>query len=48
LMKCSRRIRPIVSTPLTARSESKRTAHQANLQGVNFARRSPDSKLHAE
>jgi hypothetical protein len=38
-MKCSRRIRPIVSTvsiPPTARLESKRAAHQANVQGVNF------------
>src|SRR5215217_2178697 len=42
LRKCSRRIRPIVSTvsiPPTARFESKRAAHQPNLQG---------SKLHAE
>ena len=46
LMKCSRRIRPIVSTvsiPPTARLESKRAAHQANLKGVNFGRRSPRS-----
>src|SRR4051812_26546772 len=46
LRKCSRRIRPIVSTvsiPPTARSESKRAAQQANLQGVNFGRRSPGS-----
>src|ERR1700688_2146036 len=47
LMKCSRRIRPIVSTvsipPLTARFESKRAAQQVNLQGVNFGRRSPGS-----
>jgi hypothetical protein len=46
LMKCSRRIRPIVSTvsiPPTARFESKRAAQQARLQGVNFGRRSPSS-----
>jgi hypothetical protein len=46
LIKCSRRIRPIVSTvsiPPHRSLESKRAAHQANLQGVNFGRRSPDS-----
>src|SRR5262249_52789861 len=46
LIKCSRRIRPIVSTvsiPPHRSLESERAAHQANLQGVNFGRRSPDS-----
>ena len=39
-------IRPIVSTvsiPPPLAFESKRAAHQANLQGVNFGRRSPSS-----
>src|SRR5262249_41542150 len=39
LIKCSRRIRPIVSTvsiPPHRSLESERAAHQANLQGVNF------------
>jgi integrase-like protein len=43
---CARRIRPIVSTvsiPPHRSLESERAAHQANLQGVNFGRRSPDS-----
>src|SRR5215468_5408987 len=46
LRKCSRRIRPIVSTvsiPHPPASNRKRAAHQANLQGVNFGRRSPGS-----
>jgi hypothetical protein len=47
LIKCPRRIRPIVFTisipPLAARFESQRAAHQSNLQGVNFGRRSPGS-----
>jgi MFS family permease len=46
LIKRSRRIWPIVSTvsiPPHCSLESERAAHQANLQGVNFGRRSPDS-----
>jgi hypothetical protein len=46
LIKCSRRIRPIVSTVSIRprRSlESRREAHQAKLQGVNFGCRSPGS-----
>jgi len=38
LRKCSRRIRPIVSTvsiPFTACFESKRAAHQDRLQGAH-------------
>src|SRR6202050_850413 len=46
LKKCSRRIRPIVSTvsiPPTTCFESKQAAYQAQLQGVNFGRRYPPS-----
>src|SRR5207302_5974421 len=46
LRKCSRRIRPIVSTvsiPPTTCFESKQAAHQAQREGVNFGRRSPSS-----
>src|SRR5580704_3662220 len=46
LRKCSRRIRPIVSTVSIlprCRFESKRTAQQTSLQGVNFGCRSPNS-----
>src|SRR6516165_4590940 len=45
LTRCSRRIRPIVSTTSIPRHplETKRAAQQSRIQGVNFGRRSPGS-----
>ena len=45
LRKCSRRIRPIVSTVSIPRRplQTKAGSHQVRLQGVNFGRRSPGS-----